>query len=62
MFKGPALIGSFAGKIRDGELEVSDLDGGPDVKRIVDRYARMIGIRMRDDVGAGTSDWEVMEF
>ena len=62
VFKNTELVGSFYGKMRDGELEVVDLDGGPEVKDIVDRYSRMIGMRMRDGAGTGPSDWEVMEF
>jgi ATP-dependent Lhr-like helicase len=62
VFKGTALVGSFDGKVRDGELEVTDMDGDPDVKRIVDTYARMLGRRLRAGVGEGMTDWEVMEF
>ncbi|UCE91984.1 MAG: ATP-dependent helicase [Methanobacteriota archaeon] len=62
VFKGSALVGSFSGKMREGALEVNDLDGGLEVTRIVDQYAKMIGRRMRGGGEIGTTDWEIMEF
>ncbi len=62
VFAGPTLIGSFHGRTREGELEVADVEGSVEVTRIVDRYVRMIGVRMRDGNASSMTDWEVMEF
>ncbi len=59
---GTDVVGSFAGKVRNGSLVVDDMDGGPSCRRIVDEYARMLGMRLRGARRADAPDWEIMEF
>ena len=62
VFKGVAVVGSFAGRYRKGELEISDVQGGPECMAIVDEYARMLDRRMRPRSQPAVSDWEIVEF
>ena len=62
VLRGPEVIGSFAGRVRKGTLEVGEIDGDQECRRSVDAYARMIGVRMRETRSTDTSDWEIMEF
>jgi hypothetical protein len=59
---GPRLIGSFEGKIREGSLVITDVDGDAACRRVIDWYSRMLGMRLRETRRADASDWEVMEF
>lgn len=59
---GARAVGSFVGKVRDGALEVEDIDGDAICRGIVEDYARMMGMRLRRARRADASDWEIMEF
>jgi ATP-dependent Lhr-like helicase len=59
---GTDVVGSFAGKVKNGVLEVEDIDDDPACRRIVDSYARMMGVRLRGARRADASDWEIVEF
>jgi ATP-dependent Lhr-like helicase len=62
VLRGPRVVGSFEGKVRDGALEMGDIDGDASCRKIVEMYARMIGMRLRETRRADASDWEIMEF
>jgi ATP-dependent Lhr-like helicase len=62
VLRGPNVVGSFAGRVKEGSLLVSDIDGDADCRRAIDDYARMIGMRLRETRRADAPDWEIMEF
>jgi ATP-dependent Lhr-like helicase len=62
IFKGPALIGSFEGRMKGGKLEVSDLKGSDECTDIVSSYARRLGLALSEREEGRMSEWEIMEF
>jgi hypothetical protein len=62
VFRGPALIGSFIGKIREGRLEIEDVRGDEDCGAVIAEYARAMGLALREREAGRISDWEIMEF
>jgi ATP-dependent Lhr-like helicase len=62
IFKGPALLGSFEGRLRGGKLEVSDLKGPDECAQIVASYARRLGLALSEREEGRMSEWEIMEF
>lgn len=62
VFRGPELIGSFVGKVREGKLEVDDIHGDEDCAAVIVEYARTMGLALREREAGRISDWEIMEF
>ncbi|UCE46031.1 MAG: ATP-dependent helicase [Methanobacteriota archaeon] len=62
VFKGPEPVGSFAGRLRGGTLEIGDIEGGQECSAIIDEYARLLSKEHRTRQMQEASDWEIMEF
>ena len=62
VFSGSKVIGSFAGKMRNGRLEVSDIQGEPRCDKLISEYARKIGAVAAGRDSGRIPDWEIIEF
>ena len=62
VFRGPEPIGSFAGRIRDGTLEVEDIEGDEACRIIIENFARLLGRRTKTRQTSDVSDWEIVDF
>jgi hypothetical protein len=62
VFRGPALAGSFLGRVKGGKLEVRDLIGEPECGEIIEDYARILGLALMEREEGRIPDWEIMDF
>jgi len=62
VFRGPALIGSFVGKVKEGKLEIDDVRGDDSCGAVISEYARRLGLALMEREAGRISDWEIMEF
>jgi len=62
VFRGPALIGSFEGKVAGNRLLVADVQGGEECDELIDKYARRLGLALAERSEGRISDWEIMDF
>ena len=62
VFRGVELIGSFDGRVRGGRLEVANAQGDEEVRAAISKYARTLGLALRDREEGQISDWEIMDF
>ena len=62
VFRGTKPIGSFEGRLKQGKLEIADLQGAPECEEIISDYARMLGLALIDREEGRISEWEIMEF
>lgn len=62
VFRGPELIGSFLGRIREGRLEVRDLVGEPECEEIIENHAKTLGLALAEREEGRIPDWEIVDF
>ncbi len=62
VFRGPDLLGSFLGRVREGRLEIADVVGGPECEEVIESYARLLGLALSEREAGRISDWEIMDF
>jgi ATP-dependent Lhr-like helicase len=62
VFDDTAPIGSFTGRVRADRLEVEEVEGTPECRRVILEYAKRLGLALSEGAGGSLSEWELMEF
>ena len=62
IFRGVTMIGSFDGRMKNGKLEIADIEGDPTCEQIVSEYARRLGLALAEREDGRIPEWEIMEF
>ena len=61
-FRGPEMVGAFKAKKKAKDLFLYELVGGPEIKKMVVKHVRELGMTIREPDDRETPDWELMDF
>jgi hypothetical protein len=61
-FRGPEMVGAFKAKKKGKDLFLYELVGGPEIKKMVVKHVRELGMTIREPDDRETPDWELMDF
>jgi hypothetical protein len=59
---GPAMIGSFRGKVKASDVVVQEFTGDSEAKALLTKHLKALGLTIRVPNDNEIPDWEVQEF
>lgn len=59
IFKGAEIVGAFRGRIRENEVSITQFEGSPEARRILQRQTEEMGVTVQRK---GEEEWDVVGF